>query len=106
MKDLTGQKFGRLTVLEETKGRKGYWHCKCNCGTIKDVRRDHLLRGETLSCGCLHKEHAKEIGSRNSKDYTGFVNEWMTVIEPLGYSTSKGQNKYWRQNVNVEENSI
>lgn len=57
-KDLTGRKFGRLTVIgiEETNTRKTYWLCRCDCGNFKKVRSDSLQSGSIRSCGCLKKE--------------------------------------------------
>ncbi len=61
IKDLTGQRFGRLTVigLKPTEGRHTYWYCKCDCGNIKSVRSDSLSNGSIKSCGCLKKEQDK-----------------------------------------------
>jgi hypothetical protein len=63
--DLTGQKFGRLTVLYQngkTKNRSIIWHCKCDCGKEKDIDGHSLRRGKTKSCGCLNTEnHIKDI---------------------------------------------
>lgn len=54
--DLTGRKFGRLTVLELTDGRtaKGsvLWRCRCECGSEKLVSEDALVHGGLVSCGC------------------------------------------------------
>lgn len=61
-KDLTGQKFGRLTAIKKDdtkKSRKAYWICLCNCGNIKSVRSDSLQAGRIRSCGCLKKEQDK-----------------------------------------------
>lgn len=52
--DLTGQKFGRLTVIRKADGSK--WHCVCDCGKEKDVRSDHLKEGRVKSCGCFNSE--------------------------------------------------
>lgn len=57
--DLSGQKFGRLTVLERGKNDDNghaYWICKCDCGNICEKSADNLKRGLTQSCGCLHSE--------------------------------------------------
>lgn len=69
--DLTGQKFGRLTVLhkdeEKTslyKNRRTFWFCKCDCGNVVSVRADQLKGGYTKSCGCLHIESAREQGKK------------------------------------------
>ena len=59
MNDLTGQKFGRLTVLSRApnKNKRTMWHCKCDCegGSEIDVEAYNLKSGHTKSCGCLHK---------------------------------------------------
>jgi hypothetical protein len=56
--DLSGRRFGRLTVLEvdERGTRKTYYNCLCDCGNIKSVRSDGLLSGAVKSCGCWKKE--------------------------------------------------
>ena len=56
--DLTGQRFGRWTVLEKSGSKNGvlYWKCQCDCGTIKDVRGQGLREGKSLSCGCYKKD--------------------------------------------------
>jgi hypothetical protein len=63
--DLTGLKFGRLTVLErapsllKSEGRGGYaarWCVRCDCGADKIVYADQLRRGKTKSCGCYNNE--------------------------------------------------
>jgi len=55
--DITGQRFGRLLILQrdKTQGRTK-WLCLCDCGQKVIVRRDSLKEGRTLSCGCYHKE--------------------------------------------------
>ncbi|WP_195264571.1 AP2 domain-containing protein [Clostridium sp. 1001275B_160808_H3] len=59
-KDLTGNKIGRLTVLEEVnkKVEKYYYKCKCDCGNIKVIEADLLTTEKTKSCGCLGTENA------------------------------------------------
>lgn len=75
--DLTGQTFGRLTVINRaninTIENKPYWNCCCKCGKITVVRGSDLRRGSTESCGCLQKErsakHAKEQKGINHYRY-------------------------------------
>ena len=57
IRDLTGNKYGLLTVvgLSDTNTRKTYWVCQCDCGNMKTVRSDSLLCGAIKSCGCLKK---------------------------------------------------
>ena len=82
MKDLTGQKFGRLTALEpayKTKGGDWVWKCQCDCGGEAFVLSYHLTSGHTKSCGCLSRETA----SKNKfKDLTGQKFGNLTVIRP------------------------
>ena len=60
MKDLTGQKFGRWTVVRflDFHNSNYYWLCKCECGKEKSVARSSLLSGKSKSCGCLARELA------------------------------------------------
>jgi hypothetical protein len=56
-----GQRVCRLTLLQciPSVNRSGErWVCKCECGTIKTVRRSGLLTGDSKSCGCLKRDHA------------------------------------------------
>ena len=59
-KDITRQKFGRLTVIKRVgsnpKNRNARWLCKCDCGTEKLIDGVSLRNGNTKSCGCLKKE--------------------------------------------------
>ena len=58
--DLTGFKFGKLKVIEESyiKNYKHYWLCKCECGNECIVYSSNLTIGKTKSCGCLkHKSY-------------------------------------------------
>lgn len=57
--DLTGQVFGRLTVLsrgENSSSGKARWICRCECGEETTVRSTDLRSGDTKSCGCLSRE--------------------------------------------------
>lgn len=61
LEDLTGKKFGKLTVLERTenKGKRTMWLCKCECGIIKPVAAADLKRGSSKTCGCGIYDGAK-----------------------------------------------
>ena len=67
--DLTGQKFGRLTVIERAENHitnngcvKTQWLCECCCDnkTRIVVNTQNLRNGHTKSCGCLRIEEAKK----------------------------------------------
>lgn len=63
IKDLTGERFGRLLVIKligRNKKRIYIWLCKCDCGNIKEVPMAYLTSGHTKSCGCLKKNWFEE----------------------------------------------
>ncbi len=73
--DITGKKYGRLTVIEiyDKNHGKIKWKCKCDCGAIVIVTGNNLKNGHTQSCGCYKKEKNIEIhtthGGRRSRLY-------------------------------------
>lgn len=101
-KDLTGMKFGRLTVLrldeERSTSRGKYWVCKCDCGNIKTVSGDSLkkpegAKGSCKSCGCLKRELTKE---RCTKDLTGQRFDRLVVIKQVEKPEGRKQKGvYW-----------
>ena len=69
LKDLTGQIFGRLTVIKlvgKDKFGEALWLCRCSCQDQKEivVRGSSLRKGQTQSCGCLQKERAVEANKK------------------------------------------
>ena len=82
MIDLTGQRFGRLTVIERagTKHGEAVWRCRCDCGNEVVVSGYKLRTGHSKSCGCIVSEHAK----RFAKDLTGQRFGRLVVIERAG----------------------
>lgn len=67
--DITGQRFGRLKVIElVSKNNRGQtrWLCECICKNERIVQGSNLKNGNTKSCGCLPKETARKIGLSNT----------------------------------------
>lgn len=62
VKDISGQKFGRLTAIERVGTKHGcsLWKCKCECGETVTVYLSNLTSEKTKSCGCLQKELARK----------------------------------------------
>lgn len=70
-KDMTGMKFGRLTVIERAENDKHgnvIWVCQCECGNITKVRGISLRSGNTASCGCAKKEATREMMKEKWQD--------------------------------------
>lgn len=91
IKDIAGQRFGRLVVIEVTNKRssKGVvWRCQCDCGKIKLIASHSLCRGSTKSCGCLHDEKTSD---RSLVDITGEKYGRLLVLKLL---SKRRQNHY------------
>jgi len=68
--DLTGQRFGRLAVVEmagHNKHGQRLWRCICDCGNDAEVLGFLMRRGETQSCGCLQREATSAINKSHGK---------------------------------------
>lgn len=68
--DLTGQRFGRLLVLDRAPSASGEtrWSCLCDCGAAKVAFAQNLRRGLSTSCGCLR---SAQHSARFTEDLTG-----------------------------------
>lgn len=82
LKDLTGQRFGRLTAqyrLEEKRGGKNIWNCRCDCGNETEVSVGALMSGNTTSCGCKKLERMRG----RARDIAGQRFGMLVALEPL-----------------------
>lgn len=71
IKDLTGETFGKLKVIEitpERRNRQVVWKCQCECGNIVNVVGQALRTGHTKSCGCLNYEK-KDLDSLKGQTF-------------------------------------
>ena len=84
-KDLVGQRFGRLTVIQEDSERDKYgrmkWICRCDCGNVVSVAGRSLQSGNTKSCGCLNRERMEKMRKGHKYDLTGQRFGRLTVIK-------------------------
>lgn len=64
-KDITGKRFQHLVALypinERSKSGNVQWHCRCDCGNELDVSYNELVHTNTQSCGCVRRQHEKEL---------------------------------------------
>lgn len=87
--DLTGDRFGRLTVkyrVERNKKGDSKWLCECDCGQIVKVLANHLKAGHTKSCGCLRSEVSKQRmtthGMRETQTYRSWAGMKTRCLNP------------------------
>lgn len=105
--DLTGEKFGRLTVVERDYGRteKGtYWKCLCNCGNVKSVSSTSLKRGRVRSCGCLKDEYVKKLAdsvATHRQTKTRLYREWFAMKQRCNYKKHKQFKNYGGRGISV-----
>ena len=92
--DLTGQRFGMLTVLQRAvvPSNRPYWWCECDCGETTMVMGQHLKTGDTQSCGCLRRALNTIHGGASNPRYGGKVSPefsfWTTKQpKPQGWET-------------------
>ena len=72
--DLTGQRFGKLTVIGRVGSKRGRanWRCKCECGNECTVISSYLRTGDTQSCGCVMsrmEEYIAKLLNENNINY-------------------------------------
>lgn len=99
--DLTGQTYGRWTVLERAESlnnKDTCWLCRCQCGNEKIVFGKNLKNGRSKSCGCYKKEvniqQQIEKNQSRSLDITGERYGKLTAIEPT--DQRKGKSIIWK----------
>lgn len=82
--DLTGQTFGRLTVIEpagRSKRGKLVWRCTCACGEREvTAATNDLRRGNTRSCGCLFREESGNRVRTHGQTGTRLYEIWRNII--------------------------
>lgn len=67
-KDLLGQTFGQLTVIQRLRsepGKGNIWLCRCTCGNLREAATARLTSGHVQSCGCLLRTHAASLNTVN-----------------------------------------
>ena len=78
--DLTGRRFGRLTVIGmHRKNGIIYWDCQCDCGNTKSVPRTSLTKGYTRSCGCFNKECIVKRQTKHGMTETRLYQTWQNM---------------------------
>lgn len=90
--DLTGCKFGRLTVVQRAKSAKGWrtrWLCRCDCGKEVIVDRGNLKSSHTKSCGCLSVEEIIKRSTTHGGSKEKLYYVWKAMINRCERDTVK-----------------
>lgn len=96
-KDLTGMRFGKLVVLEETNKRydkKVIWKCRCDCGNITYANTSQLKRGGKKSCGCVNaprditnQRFGKLVAIKPTENKSHGYTQWICRCDCGNYAT-------------------
>lgn len=102
--DISGQKFGRLTVLTKAQNKNGRtrYLCLCQCGNLKEISTRNLLNGYTKSCGCLKKENpifAKKHGEKGTPLYI----IWKSMRQRCNNKNHKYAKNYCNKGIKICE---
>jgi hypothetical protein len=99
--DLSGKKFGRLTVLShagQNSRRNSTWLCECECGERKVIVRNSLTSGHSKSCGCLHSVAGGEaVNRKRTPEYSA----WCSMIARCEVKKDKKWPDYGGRGISV-----
>lgn len=104
LKDLTGQRFGRLEVIEQagrSKSKHIMWLCRCDCGKRKVVMGNHLTSGRTKSCGCFMDEARVTNNTTHGLSNTNIYNAWRAMKARCTQPNQKSYPNYGGRGIKV-----
>lgn len=104
--DLSGKKFGRLSVIEfagRDKHRHLLWRCVCECGNERLVAKNNLLSGRTVSCGCYASERASNQLRKHGMFSSRFYSVWHDMMRRCYNKNDVHYNRYGGRGISVCE---
>lgn len=104
--DLSGQQFGRLTVIKraEDKNKTVMWICKCDCGNIKIIAGKHLRYGLISSCGCYQLEDRHNHTATHRMSKTRLYKTWLDMRDRCYRTKNKSYVDYGGKGITVCSN--
>lgn len=81
LKDLTGKKFGRLSVIRRApnRGERTMWACRCDCGNEAVIDGLNMVSGRVKSCGCLRREVCPTTRRLHGQTRTALYAVWVAM---------------------------
>lgn len=103
--DFVGQKFGRLTVLSEGRDGKNeqIFNCICDCGNYISSIKHNVIKGNTLSCGCLHKDKCRELLTTHNKSNTNLYRRYLKIKDRCYNNKCKAYKNYGGRGIKMCE---
>lgn len=102
--DLTGMKFGRLTVIRTASrehARPTKWLCLCECGKETTVTVQRLRNGTTKSCGCLRADTLRSISTRHGLTGTRLHRIWKGILSRTRNPARRSYEDYGGRGIGV-----
>ena len=104
VKDLTGKKFEKLTVIDYDHSNNGaYWLCRCDCGNTKVIRGSSLIKGVTTSCGCKSRKMSIERSTIHGMTNTRLYKIRQAMISRCYKENAVSYPKYGAKGITVCE---
>ena len=103
MKDLSGKRFGRLTVIEPIRYPNGkiYWKCKCDCGKEIEVYGGELRSGGSKSCGCKKRDDTIQRNWKHGHSKTRLASVYSSMKDRCYNSNAKSYPRYGARGIKM-----
>lgn len=102
--DLSGQRFGRLTVIEivgSNKHKQIIWRCICDCGNETFVTATSLNQGNVRSCGCLRRDTTRANKTIHGHRYERLYGIWKHMNKRCYNVNDKAYNRYGARGIYI-----
>lgn len=103
--DITGQRFGFLTVLcksdKRDNSRAQFWRIRCDCGTEKEINGAGIRLGMVVSCGCFGREQRRKATSKHGLCHTITYKSWGNMIQRCTNEKHKKYQDYGGRGIKV-----
>lgn len=103
--DLTGQHFGKWTVLSEAPRKDGhtFFFCRCECGTKLKIRADALTGNKTSQCSqCAQKEHIERFSKRTPEEVRSYIQTHTIAEAAKHFGLTKGAMSKYMSNHGIK----
>lgn len=102
-KDLSGQIFGELTVIERVSsvGEQGRYKCLCSCGNYTEVFGCNLVTGATKSCGCIRRKRTSKLKFSHGQHGSRLYRCWRNMLDRCENENNKEYSNYGLRNISV-----
>lgn len=106
--DITNHKYGRLTAIRylESRNKNAYWLFKCDCGNEKVTSTHSVRSGNTLSCGCIHREQLVERNHKHGLRSIPEYSIWLVMKDRCLNKENKDFHHYGGRGITIHQSWI